>query len=314
MRLHEINQPIDEAINFTRYLNDAENAMKNGILTACSVLTKVKITPEMQADIDETRKLGSVRQVLNLPELIKQHCTDELKQLTEVIIPQPPVDVVFEPLGTVNGECADLEVRLNIKYINGIANQLWIKWVNELAKNNTSNPFNYAKAAKKSIEEFKNQLFEGPIGGIVDNCASTFIHEMVHAQQHATQYGKGRTDLEYRSYLASKDKFNKVIDDPESSGIDDTEAYKLYRASPQEMAAFANQDALKFIKDNKLNVQGATADAATMAKLQNYLGNYFRDRANPKEYKLLKRYGSLVYKAVADYLNRNAAQAKQNTQ
>jgi hypothetical protein len=70
----------------------------------------------------------------------------------------------------------------------------------------------------------------------------------------------------------------------------------------------------KFIKDNKLNVQGATADAATMAKLQNYLGNYFKDRANPKEYKLLKRYGSLVYKAVADYLNRNAAQAKQNTQ
>jgi hypothetical protein len=114
--------------------------------------------------------------------------------------------------------------------------------------------------------------------------------------------------------LASKDKFNKVIDDPESAGIDDTEAYKLYRASPQEMAAFANQDALKFIKDNKLNVQGATADAATMAKLQNYLGNYFKDRENPKEYKLLKRYGSLVYKAVADYLNRNAAQAKQNTQ
>jgi hypothetical protein len=70
------------------------------------------------------------------------------------------------------------------------------------------------------------------------------------------------------------------------------------------MAAFANQDAARFIKDNNLNVQGVTADAATMAKLQNYLGKYFRDRDNYQERTLLKRYGTLVYKAVDDYLSR----------
>jgi hypothetical protein len=314
MRLYEIEQTVDEAANYTRYIDDAEDAMKKGILTACSIMANIKITPEMQADIDETRKLGSVKQALNLAGLIKQHCANELKILAETKMKVPVSDVVFEELGTTNGECAYLEIRLNIAYINGITHQIWNRWTKDLANNNTSIPFNYTKTAKKIINTFKKTVFNSPIPAL-DNCASTFIHEMVHAHQHAAQAAKGISadDTDYRSYLKTKEiptkkAFQDMVDT--ENALDDPENYKIYRASPQEMAAFANQDAARFIKDNKLNTPGAKADAATMSKLQNYLGKYFRDRDNYKEYILLKRYGNLVYKAVADYLNRKTVAQK----
>ena len=310
MRLYEITQNVTEAVNFTRFVGDAEDAMKRGVLSACSIMATVTITPEMQADIEKTKAFGSVKQVLDLPDLIKQHCANELKILAETKMKVPVSDVVFEELGTTNGECAYLEIRLNISYINGITHQIWNRWTKAVVANRVGDPFSYTKTAKKIINKFKKTVFDVPIPAL-DNCASTFIHEMVHAQQHAVQAAKGISadDTDYRSYLKTKEiptkkAFQAMVDT--DNALADPENYKIYRASPQEMAAFANQDAVKFIKDNKLNVPGAQADAATMAKLQNYLGNYFRDKGNYQERVLLKRYGTLVYKAVADYLNRTA--------
>jgi hypothetical protein len=308
MRLYEIEQPVDEAINYTRYIDDAENAMKKGILTACTVLATVPITPAMQADIAQTKAFGSVRHAVNLAELIKDHCTAELKKLAVNKMKVPVTDVIFEPLGDSNGECYLLEVRLNIAYINGISNQVWARWTKAVVANRTGDPFDYTKTAKKIISTFKKTLFDTPIP-VLDNCASTFIHELVHARQHMPQVAKGVPDsgTDYGSYIKTKEipdkkAFTKMVDTP--GALDDPANYRIFRASPQEMAAFANQDAARFIKDNNLNVQGVTADPATMAKLQNYLGKYFRDRDNYQEHTLLKRYGTLVYKAVDDYLSR----------
>jgi hypothetical protein len=138
---------------------------------------------------------------------------------------------------------------------------------------------------------------------------------MVHAQQHQAQFVRNK-DADYRSYIKtktipSKKEFQTMIDTP--GALDDPTNYKLYRASPQEMAAFANQAAAKFIKDHGLNKPGIKPNASTMSALQLYLDNFFRDKNNPKEYKLLKRYGNLIYKAVADYLTRKAELEKQNT-
>jgi len=316
MRLYEIQQNITEAINFTRYIDDAENAMKKGIIKACAELPKVTITPEMQADIDETATLRSVKEALDFPELVKQYCADELKKLAVNKMKVPLSDVIFEQLEDANGEAYGLEVRLNIAYINGIVKPIWAKWIYEIGSN-SAKPINYTKTAKKVINRFTKNLSTIKMP-ILENCASTFIHEMVHAQQHAAQATKGISadNTDYRSYIKTpevpnKEAFKAMVDTP--GALDDPENYRIFRASPQEMTAFANQAAAKFIKDNKLNLPGAKADSATMAKLQNYLGDYFRDRDNYQEHTLLKRYGTLVYKAVADYLNRNAEQAKQNT-
>jgi hypothetical protein len=308
MRLYEIEQTVDEAINYTRYIDDAENAMKKGILTACSILATVTVTPAMQADIEKTKAFGSVRQSVNLAELIKDQCEKELKKLAVNKMKVPVSDVIFEPLADANGECYLLEVRLNIAYINGIANPIWARWTKAVVANRVGDPFSYTKTAKKIINTFKKTLFDTPIP-VLDNCASTFIHELVHARQHMPQITKGVPDsgTDYGSYIKTKEvpnkkEFTKMVDTP--GALDDPENYRIFRASPQEMTAFANQAAAKFIKDNRLNMPGAKADAATMANLQNYLGDYFRDRDNYQERTLLKRYGTLIYKAVADYLNR----------
>ena len=308
MRLYEIEQTVDEAANYTRYIDDAENAMKKGILNACSILATVTITPEIQADIEKTKAFGSVKQAVNLAELIKVQCREELEDLARNKMDVPVSDVVFEELGTTNGECANLEIRLNIAYINNIAHQIWYRWTKEVVANRVGDPFSYTKTAKKIINRFKKTVFNSPIPAL-DNCASTFIHEIVHAHQHSAQaYKEIPADkLDYRSYIKTKEiPTKKAFQDMVGTedALDDPENYKIYRASPQEMAAFANQDAARFIKDNRLNVPGVTADAVTMSKLQNYLGKYFRDRDNYQERTLLKRYGTLVYKAVADYLSR----------
>jgi hypothetical protein len=347
MRLHEIEQTVDESVNYARYIDDAEDAMKKGILKAVDNLPHIEITPEMQADIDRTGELDGVKQTVNLAELIAKYCSASLKNLAKTKIQVSLSKVQFIALGNNEGECDRLTININSKYINSIAARIWFLWDQALEKKyakynnsevsdydddeedyndydydndeyNTDYPYNYKELADETITEFRKDIFTKVVQEYVDKCASIFIHELVHAKQHAVQLAKGipAKNLDYRSYiktkeLPTKEKFQNMVATPDA--LDDPLNYKIYRASPQEMAAFANQAAAKFIKDNKLNVSGAKADAATMAKLQNYLGKYFKDRDNYKEYILLKRYGNLVYKAVADYLNRNAEQAKQNT-
>jgi hypothetical protein len=304
MKINEVAQPVAEAINFARYTDDADAAMKSGIVSSVRTLPKVRITDSMAAEI-EAGSTNSLKTQANLSKLMAKYCSANLKKLAVQTMSVPVTAVVFEPLGNNKGECADLEIRLNSRYLKGIEHKILADWVNSLRKSGVD-PLNYAETTNEIIDAFiNNVLFAGSAETIALSCANTFIHEMVHAQQNQLQYNQGRTDTEYRSYLAPKDRFNKMMSDPGSVDMDDDVAHKIYRASPQEMAAFANQDAAKFIKDMGLNQPNAVADQKVMSELQHYVNEYFNDRTNPKEYRLLKRYGSLVYRAVMDYLQRN---------
>ena len=327
MRLHEITQNVNEAVNFTRYIHDVENAIKQGILKSVDTLPKIKITSEMQDEIDTTNSFGSVKKKANLAKLMSTYCSVNLKNLAVKQMQVPVKSVIFAALeNNHNGECTGLDIGLNINYINSISNKIWHHWSDTLHRlydryNQDDNdddsyddnyiddyPMDYNELASDAIATFKNNLFLPNIEDTIDKCASTFIHEIVHARQHQAQYALGKDD-DYRSYLKNKDiqtkqEFQDMIDTP--GALDNPENYKLYRASPQEMAAFANQEAAKFIKVNGLNKPGVKPNAAIMSRLETHLGNLFRDRSNYKEYQLLKRYGTLIYKAVADYLNRKA--------
>jgi hypothetical protein len=343
MRLYEITQNVTEAINYTRYLPDIEVAMKKGILKAVDTLPKIEITPEMQAEINRTGELDGIEQTVNLADLIAKYCSVNLKNLAKTKILVPLTRVQFIPLGKNNGECDRLTISITINYINAIASRIWFLWDQALEKkyakyNNsevsdynddddynddyndydTDYPYNYKELADDAITEFRKVILDKGLQEYIDKSASVFVHELVHAKQHAVQLTKGipAKKLDYRSYIKTKEipnkeKFQDMVDTP--GALDDPINHKIYRASPQEMAAFANQDAGRFIKDNKLNVPGTEAGPAIMTKLQNYLGPYFKDRDNYQEYQILKRYGALVYKAVTDYLNRNADSAKQKT-
>jgi hypothetical protein len=313
MRLYEIVQPINEAINFVQFAGPAEQAIKQGILDAVDTLINVRITPEIQQEINQTKKFGSVKQLTNLVQQMSQRCSLNLTTLAVEVMKVPETTVIFKDLGTDRGECLEKQVRLSSRFLTRIGNQIWGTWALALASTNVSDPPDYNNTAKRIIKKFKTQIFSRAVMIEIDNCVSVFIHEMVHAQQDMQQYNKGISsdDTEYRSYLTSKDKFMQMVTDPESSEFQGDNFSRIYQASPQEMAAYAHQYAISFIKDNKLNDPTVVADKAVMAKLQNYLGNFYKDRTNQKEYKILKRYGSLVYSNVMDFLARKSQTAKQ---
>ena len=322
MRLYEIQQNIEESINLTRYLPEVENAVKKGILDSMDSFIKVKITPGIQANIDETGKFGAIKPRVKLVSKMKKNCSTNLQNIASSIMNMPKIIVYFGKMKKNNGEWHgdDSSIAINIKYLNDIKNRVWANWTAQVIKYNEGDTLDYLETADSIIDQFKLYTFTPAVSTVVTNIAGVFIHEMVHAMQDKAASSKGmNTDKAYRSYLTNKETFDKSIEDYKKAGFTEKEAYRLYRGSPQEIAAFANQEAAKFIKSKKLDHPGVEATPQRLSELQTqlkYLNDIFKDKNNPTEIKIMRRYTTLMYKAVMDYIERKneLAQAKQNTQ
>jgi len=321
MRLYEIQQNIEESINLTRYLPEVEDAIKKGILASMDSLINVKITPNVQANIDETGKFGAVRSRVKLVSKMKKHCSANLQNVASSIMNMPNIIVYFDKMKKNNGEwySDNSSIAINIKYLNDIKNRIWANWSAQIIKYNEGDTLDYLETAESIIDEFKRYTFTPAVSAVVTNIAGVFIHEMVHAMQDKAAAAKGmNTDKAYRSYLTNKETFDKSIEDYKKAGFTEKEAYRFYRGSPQEIAAFANQEAAKFIKSKKLDQPGVQATPQRLSELQTqlkYLNDIFKDTNNTTEIKIIRRYTTLMYKAVMDYVERKneLAQAKQNT-
>ncbi|MGZ8924350.1 MAG: hypothetical protein ACXW2E_00570 [Nitrososphaeraceae archaeon] len=156
---------------------------------------------------------------------------------------------------------------------------------------------------------------------ILKTIANTCIHELVHVvqdykQSHRTKQGHYP---EYRSYLTKhKKEFAKAV---EAVLSDVTEQDSMiYRASPQEIAAFAHNMAIDLIDiatddtpidemRSKNEVNGAIINLDDIIK---YSGNYsaspkfkqyliFNNKKNPQHYKIYKRFMKRVYQEIMQY-------------
>jgi hypothetical protein len=308
MRLHEIQQNVDEDINLTRYLPNVENAIKKAILASMDSFLNVKITPQMQDDINKTGKFGVVKKRIRLVTKMKKNCAINLQNIASRTMKMPKITVYFDKIKN-NGEwyVEDFSIVLNTKYLNEIKNRIWSNWTAYLIKYNEGDTLNYLETANSIIDSFKQSMFTSPIDRVVSTLAGVFIHEMVHAKQDKAAAANGMNpDKAYRSYLTNKETFDKSIEDYEAAGFTKAEADRFYRGSPQEIAAFANQEAAKFIKNKKLDQRGVVATPQKLSDLQNqlkYLNDVFKDKT-PAEIKIMRRYTTLMYKAVMDYLDR----------
>jgi hypothetical protein len=308
MRLHEIQQNVDEDINLTRYLPNVENAIKKAILASMDSFLNVKITPQMQDDINKTEKFGVVKKRIRLVTKMKKNCAINLQNIASRTMKMPKITVYFDKIKN-NGEwyVEDFSIVLNTKYLNEIKNRIWSNWTAYLIKYNEGDTLNYLETANSIIDSFKQSMFTSPIDRVVSTLAGVFIHEMVHAKQDKAAAANGMNpDKAYRSYLTNKETFDKSIEDYEAAGFTKAEADRFYRGSPQEIAAFANQEAAKFIKNKKLDQRGVVATPQKLSDLQNqlkYLNDVFKDKT-PAEIKIMRRYTTLMYKAVMDYLDR----------
>lgn len=158
------------------------------------------------------------------------------------------------------------------------------------------------------------------ISDLVDNICTTVIHELVHGIQHVRQYNAGRDQLMFRSHL-SDPKLRQGADDEflalSRQQLRNPQAgkssrwYKLYQASPSEIAAFAHNIAIKVIKS--IEHLPATAYQTHVEKIRRlietgilyhtkqHLGGRM-DRSNPKEAAVINMYLKRAYQEVSLYI------------
>lgn len=145
---------------------------------------------------------------------------------------------------------------------------------------------------------------------LINDMVDTILHELVHVIQHRRQAHR-LGDLEYRSYLdRKKGELKNLYRGPEQGwAYGDPQWQRLYRASPQEIAAFAHNMAGQIIRafglDEPLEEPYPTITAADFVReLRKIVGNQYRDPNNPQERAVLNRYLKLAYQEVQRYLER----------
>lgn len=162
-----------------------------------------------------------------------------------------------------------------------------------------------------SIPKLKKQLYnDHVITKILTEIANTVVHELVHVVQHAKQ--KHRPTTEYRSYLSrNKNEFHSLSRSVQASKFDpSTRDYArwmhLYRASPQEITAFAHDIANRIISDNQLDSYDVQVGAITMSELTPQIVNAIKLYLHPNtriEQKIFNRYVKLVYLELKNYID-----------
>jgi hypothetical protein len=266
----------------------------------------MNIPSDLEDTMNRQANINALKDTNNIPYHMEKYCEENLKKLATQVIQIPLTQVKFQKLepGT-DGECYQLTIVLSEEFLTNFTRIVLNKWSNALRLANPNDYFDYSVMSNSiDLNKFKQTLFSQSLEPLVFSCASTFLHEIVHAFQNYKQITKGNSKIGYSSYLAPKKEFLAKMG--KDNALSDPLTYKLYRASPQEMAGFANQDATRYIRDHGLDDPTQTITQKDLAELRHYIGDFFRDRTNHNEYKILKRYGKLVYTAIADYINRKA--------
>lgn len=153
---------------------------------------------------------------------------------------------------------------------------------------------------------------------LVNQMTDTVLHELVHVIQHTQQFRRPGGSTEYRSYLdRTKGELRSLYRGPEQGWDFDSEHFqKLYRASPQEIGAYAHNMALDIIRSVGLNEPDSEDIPLTatdfVQALRQIVGNEYRDPNNPRERAVLNRYLKLAYQEVQRYIERKRAAAKKN--
>lgn len=163
----------------------------------------------------------------------------------------------------------------------------------------------------------------------IEDLVGTIIHEVVHVQQHVSQaknyVNTGKT--EYRSYVANKKRFHQAMQNIYNNTASD-EDMDIYRASPQEIPAFAHNLALELIKSAMMGYSAFTEDLndaryflSNMEDCLQYTLNYttnprfvqynkFNTPENRQHYQVFKRFMKLVYREITNYTERLRAHIK----
>ena len=223
-----------------------------------------------------------------------------------------PRSFSFRSNMTANGSATGLSISLNERMITEISAVVSNFIKQEYKQNvNTKDSGSIADHFYKIVSNIANRpkiILEDPtLQQIIHKWANTMTHELVHVFQHAEQYKKKRISTEYRSY-AEKDpaKFQTAV-----RRLTTPDDYKIYRASPQEITAFAHNIASQILKNTKFRskILWGDLDQSNYSKIiSDYVAEHLkytpeqRKNTNYIERKVFNRYVKQVYQILQHYV------------
>lgn len=307
MRLVRILGTLHEAVSVSHLKNPLFNVYAKAVTAAVNSLDQ-QIESVSDKAKDSYRQTGSPRVLIQTlkPILIQELDTSLSSALRRVVKRElkETIQVEFIQLGSALGTATGLTLSLSTEFLKKLA----VACFNDIL-DSTGDDSDPVSGFFDTISRYETSNAQTPaIGELLHTMVNTTVHELVHIVQHARQFAKGRTGLEYRSYLMpDKSKFHDSIRKMSDVGPS-TDDYKIYRASPQEIPAFAHEAALAFIRD--ANIDKLASEEESPVRLINQLPNMlqgytdimFDKPETPSEYKIFKRFGKLLYQEVVRYI------------
>jgi hypothetical protein len=222
--------------------------------------------PKLDLALDQLRdgKGGLITNVLW--KYLQPHLEYVFSQRLEEIspntfdIPKWQINVLFDTLAVnYNGEADGNTITIN-NQLTGRLVANTAKFAVQQALKNQDDPVEKLWSQLREMSETTDWLESDisqpivadkePVGNTLYRIISMFIHEITHVHQDYQQRLRKDKDTEYRSYLdQNKNEFLDLINaeagGKQLSPAEKRRLVKLYYASPQEIAAFSNQIALR---------------------------------------------------------------------
>lgn len=314
MRLNELF--ITEKINLTFLRNAITDAIYKDI-EYCVRQIHYKCKPYLKSKlfVDAAEK---VQLSLLKPELtswlILQLNIIISESLTEISSKEAGLrsEVDFRDTGGAGGHAAGVDIRISKKLTEKMASAL-IDAVFDATYIEVPDESQLIQTMMDQLLRADYNLFYESVNKIVSEITSVFIHELTHVIQYKKENSAKMQAQGYRSYIEpDKKKFYKSVGRINAGTADDAD-FNAYLGSPQEIAAFAQQEALSYIESNDVHEITDLEELLDFKdKLHSYgLGsrlrytsfNRFKNPENKTEYIIFKRFSKLVYQEVVNYVD-----------
>lgn len=241
--------------------------------------------------------------------------SQSIDQAIDALIPNTLTAVTFKRIGSA-GQAPGTIIVIQTDLVEKLGNLV----VNAIFESIWDNGPEYFDAifSKEVLSDVAKRLpRNGEVDELVSYIANVVTHELVHVIQHKKQ--EHRLSTEYRSYLGSNDEFDTLHDIVHDQKYDrTTPEYArwnyLYRASPQEIAAFAHDIANVIIQRNDIDAD-YYIDDATMHELMSEIISEIKRYITPKdrqERKVFNRYVKRVYQELNAHIDRLSTDARTN--
>lgn len=331
MRILDIikESTVDEAISVTQYERQLTEALYKAVWAAAGHLYNYKGRYEAEeASLDDDEGSGTP-----FKKLMAEHLLNALQSYVPAYLKKAINSALGVPVVTnfstaemkdrTGGYAQDRDIVLNEKYLVSLRHKLIERIMDSVYdsynENERTDGFYYTVRMLANGDRYLTSHFADSISKTVDNIVSITLHELVHVMQHNQQEIKGRDSTEYRSYLdKTKGEFRSLANDDEvSHDVPAQHRYwDLYMASPQEIAAFAHQAALKVIKDSGFDQATVPEELQELDSrdiinaVNNITNNRFKQPTNAKEQMVRNRYLKLAYQEVHRFIQNKLTQLK----